>query len=66
MGLRRELPDDNQNHRLVIVAHANGWEVREEDGTEVLSRVHRTDWDRVERDVQLFDARSTRRAGHAD
>lgn len=63
MRLRREPTDDDQMHRLVIVADDDGWEVREEEGSAVVSRVHRTDWDRVERDVRLFDAKTTPRAG---
>ena len=41
--------------RLVISADNDGWEVREEQHSTVVSRVHRHDWHRVEIDVLLFD-----------
>jgi hypothetical protein len=58
MGPARELTVANHIHRLVIVADAYGWEVREEEDASVISRVHRSDWHRVEMDVRLFDARA--------
>jgi hypothetical protein len=61
----RELTVANHIHRLVIVADAHGWEVLEEEDALVISRVHRSDWHRVEMDVRLFDARAMR-VGVAD
>jgi hypothetical protein len=58
MTLGRELANHNHTHRLVIIADADGWEVREEEDAIVIHRVHRTDWHRVETDLRLFDARA--------
>lgn len=55
MALERELTSDSHVHRLVIIADADGWDVREEEDATV---VHRTDWHRVESDVRLFDIRA--------
>jgi hypothetical protein len=58
MALRRELANQDHVHRFVIVADADGWEVREEEDANVIHRVHRTDWHRVEMDVRLFDVKA--------
>ena len=60
MGFTRELTNDNHVHRLVIIADAHGWDVREEEDSAVVRLVHRTDWHRVERDVWLFDVKALR------
>ena len=58
MAPTRELTKSHHTHRLVIIADAYGWEVREEEDAAVISRVHRSDWHRVEMHVRLFDART--------
>ena len=65
MALRRELANHDHVHRLVIINHSDGWEVREEEDATVIHRAHRTDWHRVERDLLLFDvkARGLKREG---
>ena len=53
--LNRHLVNREHSHCFVVVADANGWEVREEQDRLVVRAVHRDDWHRVERDRLLFD-----------
>lgn len=58
MSLNRHPAKVEHDRRLVITADLDGWEVREEEGSMVISRVHRSDWHRVETDVHLFDMKA--------
>ena len=44
----------DQVRRYVIQSTSNGWEVREERGSEVVRHSHYTDWHRVERARRSF------------
>ena len=45
----------HQTRRLIITSlETNGWEVRDEQDTQVLRLVHYTDWHRVERARMAF------------
>ena len=44
-------------HRLVVTPDLTGWEVLEEEDSEVVMRRHRDDWHRVECDILLFEIR---------
>lgn len=58
MTFNRHLTSVDHERHLVITADPTGWEVREEEDSTVLSRVHRSDWHRVETDVHIFDLKS--------
>jgi hypothetical protein len=55
MSLRRELINSGHSHRFIVMSDVNGWEVREEEDSRLIKRVHREDWHRVERDTRLFE-----------
>lgn len=57
MELLRQQSEDGRVRRLVVTPDASGWEVREEEDSAVVRRVHRADWHRVERERRLFEAR---------
>jgi hypothetical protein len=58
MSLNHCLVNQEHVHRFVVTADVGGWEVREEEDSTVVRRMHREDWHRVERDVQLFEIRA--------
>jgi hypothetical protein len=58
MSLDRLLNSYGHVHRFVVTSDLTGWEVREEEDSAILRRVHREDWHRVERDIQLFEIRA--------
>jgi hypothetical protein len=58
MTLYRELTNDGHIHRFIVTSTPVGWEVLEETDSDVLHRVHRGDWHRVERDVLLFEVKA--------
>jgi len=52
---KRTFRKADQTHRFVITnAEGFGWEVREEQDSQVISRVRYTDWHRVERARMTF------------
>jgi hypothetical protein len=52
---KRTFRKADQTHRFVITnAHGSGWEVREEQDSQVISRVRYNDWHRVERARMAF------------
>ena len=55
MSLNLALVHEGHVHRFVVAHDPVGWEVREEEDSTVLKRVHRQDWHRVERDARLFE-----------
>ena len=56
----KELHQAGHTKRFVISASAEkGWEVREEQDSQVLKRVWYTDWHRVERAMQTFSHQIT-------
>ena len=55
MSLDRRLINQERVHLFVVTRDAGGWEVREEEDSAVLRRVHRRDWHHVERDIRLFE-----------
>ncbi len=57
MALNRRLTSHGHVRRLVVMPDPKGWEVLEKEDSEVLMRLHRDDWHRVERDVRLFEIR---------
>ena len=58
MSLDRQLLNHGHVHRLIVAIEIGGWEVREEHDSAVLRRIHRDDWHRVERDLQLFELKA--------
>ena len=58
--------DVDHARRLVVTADTVGWEVREEEDSVVVSRVHRSDWHRVERDILMFDMRARKLDGQSE
>ncbi len=68
MRIERSLINRGQVIRLLITQHAEGWQVREEQNSEVRHEVVRRDWHRVERDLRLFElmARALREQGWID
>ena len=54
---KRTFRKADQTHRFVITnAEGFGWEVREEQDSQVISKVRYTDWHRVERARMNFAA----------
>ena len=53
----REHVRDGHTTRVVVTRGTTGWDVREEQDSQVVRQVTYTDWHRVERAVQAFDLR---------
>jgi hypothetical protein len=53
----RELIRDGHTTRVVVTHGSMGWDVREEQDSQVVRQVTYTDWHRVERAMQAFDLR---------
>jgi hypothetical protein len=58
MLLCRHFTHDEHTYRLVVTSGSKGWDVREEQDAAVLRSIHRDDWHRVERDVQMFELKA--------
>jgi hypothetical protein len=58
MSLDRCLINREHVRRFVVTRDLEGWEVREEKDSAILTRAHRTDWHRVESDIHLFEIRA--------
>ena len=62
MILERERSTAAHHHRCIVTSDASGWNVREEEDSRVVREMHHTDWHRVERALDLFEAGATPRA----
>jgi hypothetical protein len=49
-----EPPIANPTRRCTVTRAPRGWDVKEEEDSQVVRRIHCTDWHRVERAVAIF------------
>ena len=49
-----EQPMPNPTRRCTVTRVLRGWDVKEEEDSNVVRRVHCTDWHRVERAIAIF------------
>ena len=47
----------NPDRRCTVTRALRGWDVKEEENSQVVRRVHCTDWHRVERALAMFSLR---------
>jgi hypothetical protein len=57
MMFAKELTQAGHTRRFVVSEAGGGWEIREEQDSQVVRRVHYTDWHRVERALSAFTRR---------
>ncbi len=52
--------DSTSDNRIIVVRQQVGWEVREEQGTQLVRSAKVTDWHRVERTIEAFKLQAIR------